>query len=126
MTRTDKKFYQFTRRQVKDILTYDVNGRVRYSKEDHLKLLLSACLVNGFAEGVSRSLNRSPTGETLLSYIKTQDREKLLQEFDRTVHKNVRMLRRRRKLTTPVPVAVDWHDIMYYGDPKETPMVIGT
>lgn len=28
--------------------------------------------------------------------------------------------------TKLVPVAVDWHEIMYYGDPKETPMIIGT
>ncbi|MHB8566710.1 MAG: hypothetical protein ACYC7D_08150 [Nitrososphaerales archaeon] len=83
-------------------------------------------MVNGFAEGFSKSLDKSPTGETLLSYIKTQTKEMLKQAFDDLVSKNVRKLQRQRKLSLPVPVAIDLHDVMYYGDRAETPMVIGT
>lgn len=125
MTSFNKKLYTFTRIHIQDLLTYDVKKRALYSKEEHLKLLLTASLVNGFAEGVSRSLSNSPTGETLLSYIKSQEQEKLHRIFDSIIEKNVNALRKRRKLVLRVPIAIDWHDVMYYGDPK-TPMVIGT
>lgn len=121
-----KKLYEFTKKQVRGLLTYDLKERAIYSKDEHLKLLISASLVNGFAEGVSESLNESPTGETLLSYIKTQTKEMLKQAFDDLLSKNVRKLQRQRKLSLPVPIAIDLHDVMYYGDHEETPMVIGT
>jgi hypothetical protein len=121
----DKKLYTFTEHHTKSLLTYDEKNRALYTKKDHMKLLLTASLVNGFAEGVSRSLNNSPTGETLLSYIKGQEQEELHQAFDRLIEQNIKTIRKRRKLTNPVPIAIDWHDVMYYGDPK-TSMVMGT
>ncbi len=82
-------------------------------------------MVNGFAEGVSRSLNFVPTGETLLSYIKSQKQVTIRNVFDGLVENNIMTLRKQRKFATKVPIAVDWHDVMYYGNP-ETPMVLGT
>jgi putative transposase len=41
-------------------------------------------------------------------------------QFDRRVEKFVREL----GIDRPIPVAIDWHDVMYYG--KATDMVIGT
>ncbi len=114
------------KKSISGLLTYDLKERAIYSKADHLKLLISASLVNGFAEGVSKSLDESPTAETLLSYIKSQREERLKRIFDDLVDMNVKKLRKRRKLRLPVPVAVDLHDVMYYGDHEETPMVIGT
>lgn len=120
-----KPLYKFTKRQINSLMVYDTKERAFYSKEQHVKLLLAASLVNGFAEGVSNSLIRAPTGETLLSYIKSQDKEDLQASFDAITDNNIRQIRKRRKLCRPVPIAIDWHDVMYYGDP-ETPMVIGT
>ena len=120
-----KKLYSFTKHHVNGLLAYDVKDRALYSKNDHLKLLLTTSLVNGFVEGVSRSLSNSPTGETLLSYIKSQEQTKIHKLFDKLVEQNIKTLRKRRKLMTRVPIAIDWHDVMYYGDP-ETPIIVGT
>jgi hypothetical protein len=125
MASFSKKLYTFTEHHAKDLLTYDAKDRAIYTKKDHLKLLLTASLVNGFAEGVSRSLMNTPTGETLLSYIKSQEQEKLHQAFDRLIERNVKTLKSQRKLVLKVPIAIDWHDVMYYGDP-DTPMIVGT
>ena len=92
MVSFDRKLYTFTEQHVKDLLSYDAKDRARYSKDDHLKLLLTASLVNGFAEGVSKSLNNSPTGETLLSYIKGQDLTALQNTFDKLIEQNVKTL----------------------------------
>ena len=106
---------------------YDLKERSVYSKQEHLKLILSASILNGFATGVSNALgDSSPTGETLLSYIKTQKEEMLKSAFDRLVNENVRRLRRQRRFGMPLPVAVYLHDVMYYGDHDSTPMIIGT
>lgn len=120
-----KNLYKFAKRCVEGFLAYDVPERAIYSKDNHLKLLLTASLVNGFVEGVSRSLSGSPTGETVLSYIKTQEPCKLVSLFDELVEQNVEVLKKRGKLRYSVPIAIDWHDVMYYGNP-DTPMVQGT
>lgn len=117
---------RFIEKQLEPFLVYDLKERAVYSKREHLKLLLSTSMVNGFATGVSNALGDSPTGETLLSYIKTQKKEILKEAFDRLVNENVRRLRRQRRFRMPLPVAVDLHDVMYYGDHDDTPMIIGT
>lgn len=121
----EKRIYKFTKLQASRLLVYDTKENPMYSKEQHLKLLLAASLVNGFAEGVSQTLYGVPTGETLLSYIKSQDRRELQAAFDAITERNVHKLKKERKLCKAVPLAIDWHDVMYYGSPK-TPMVIGT
>ena len=65
---------RFVEKQLESFLTYDLKERAVYSKREHLTLL-STSMVNGFATGVSNALGYSPTGETLLSYIKTQKKE---------------------------------------------------
>jgi hypothetical protein len=120
-----KSIYKFTKHHTEGLLVYETKPDARYSKSDHMKLLLTASLVNGFAEGVSHSLCGTPTGETLLSYIKSQRRNDVQSAFDAMTERNIRQLKRERKLCKAVPIAIDWHDNMYYGDPK-TPMIIGT
>jgi hypothetical protein len=117
----------FMERQLEPFLAYELKERSVYSKREHLRVLLSASLMNGFATGVSDALGDSPTGETLLSYIKTQSEEVLRKAFDGLVNENVSRLRRqKRRFRMPLPVAVDLHDVMYYGDHDSTRMVIGT
>ena len=89
MNRFRRAFYKFTEKNINDILAYNIKSRARYSKEDHLNLLLAASLVNGFTEGVSRSLNFIPTGETLLSYIKSQKQTTIQNVFDGLVGNSV-------------------------------------
>lgn len=125
MVSFEKRLYKFTRLQANSLLVYDTKENPMYSKGQHLKLLLAASLVNGFAEGVSQTLNGVPTGETLLSYIKSQDRKEMQSAFDAITERNVRRLKKERKLCKAVPIAIDWHDVMYYGN-HNTPNIIGT
>ncbi len=120
-----KRIYKFAKRYLKSFLSYKVSERAIYSKDDHLKLLLTASLVNGFIEGTSISLNNVPTGETVLSHIKTQDPHTLVESFRKHVEMFVNKMREKKHLCSSVPIAIDWHDVMYYGNPA-TPMVIGT
>ncbi len=128
LTRIQKReIYGQARRNVEKLLTYSINRRrACYSKVDHVKFLIYASLMNAFAEGISKSLDTVPSADTLLSYIKSQDRGRMQEAFESQLKQNVSRLKRQRKLWKPVPVAIDWHDKMYYGDHEKTPMVNGT
>lgn len=120
-----KPLYKHISAQISRLLVSDVPQKARYSRDRHVRTLLTASLVNGYAEGVSKCLDGSPTGETVLTYLQRQDRAETQAAFDRLTERQVRSLKRRKKLQAPVPIAIDWHDVMYYGDPA-TPMVLGT
>lgn len=122
-----RKIYGQAKRNIEKLLTYTVNKRrALFSKNDHLRLLIFASLMNAFAEGASRSLSRTPSADTLLSYIKSQDEEHVKEAFEAQLKENISKLKRQRKLWKPVSVAIDWHDEMYYGDHEKTPKVNGT
>jgi putative transposase len=129
LTRIQKReIYRKVRRNIEKLLTYSINKkRARYSRKDHIKSLIYASLMNAFAEGVSQSLDKVPSADTLLHYIKSQNREKMQQAFESQLKESIRKLKRqRRKLWKAVSIAIDWHDEMYYGDHEKTPMVNGT
>jgi len=123
-----REIYRKVRQNIGRLLTYSVNKkRARYSKEDHIKFLVYASLLTAFAEGISQSLDKVPSADTLLHYIKNQDREKMQEAFESQLRESIRTLKRqRKKLWKAVSIAIDWHDEMYYGDHKKTPMVNGT
>lgn len=126
--RQKREIYGETRRSIEKLLTYSVNKRrARFSKEDHARFFIYASLLNAFAEGISQSLDEAPSADTLLHYIKSQDREKMQEVFESQLKRSIQKLkRRRRKLWKAVSIAIDWHDQMYYGDHKKTSMVNGT
>jgi Transposase DDE domain len=123
----ERNLYVKAKHNVEKILTYSINKRRSvFSKEEHMKLLIFASLMNAFAEGASKSLGKTPSADTLLHYIKSQDREKLEEAFESQLKENVNRLKGQRRLWKPVRVAIDWTDEMYYGDHEKTPMVNGT
>jgi putative transposase len=123
-----REIYKKVRQNIERLLTYSINKkRARYSKKDHMKFLIYASLMNAFAEGVSQSLDKIPSADTLLHYIKSQNLEKMQEAFESQLEESIRILKRqRRKLWKAVSIAIDWHDEMYYGDHEKTPMVNGT
>lgn len=123
--KNDKRLFKFVRRWAGKLLAYNVPENARYTKKNHLSLLLLASMANGFLEGVSQSVPDCLTSETLLKYLKQQEPVQVLEAFDQIVKQNVQALWKKRKLQNRVAIALDWHDVMFYGNPA-TPMVIGT
>ncbi|MDG6996473.1 MAG: hypothetical protein JRN52_11170 [Nitrososphaerota archaeon] len=63
-----REIYTKVRRNIERLLTYSVNKRrARFTKADHVKFLVYASLLNAFAEGISKSLDKVPSADTLLS-----------------------------------------------------------
>ncbi|MGI0081290.1 MAG: transposase, partial [Nitrososphaerales archaeon] len=122
-----RELYRKVGQNIEKLLTYSVSKRrARFSKKEHVKFLIYASLLNAFAEGISQSLDEVPSADTLLHYIKSQNREKMQEAFESQLKRNILRLKRQRKLWKAVSIAIDWHDEMYYGDHEKTPMVNGT
>ena len=114
-------------RYLPELFCFEVKPNSIYRKADYISLLVKASILNGYAEGtsnVSRKLGRAPTGDTVLSYLKTMDRCELLSASSVVFEEQVDELKRKGLLKRPVPIAFDWHDQLFYGD-KESEMVNG-
>lgn len=105
-------------------LGFELKEKARYSKNDFLDLLIAMSLTKGFAEGTSNSLN-VPNADTLLGYLKSMERNKIQELFDLNIRKISDVLKSNGDLEKSIPIAIDWHDVMYYGD-HDDDMVLGT
>lgn len=120
------KINRFVRKRLLPLFGFAMPKRAIYSKKDLLALLLNAGLPGGFAEGTSNTLEGLLDADTLLGYIKTLKHDDLVGLFERQVEKNFGLLAENGLLSRPVPVAIDWFDWMFYGDPESAEMVTGT
>lgn len=122
-----RSLYRFAKLSTLPFLTFEAKNKARYTKKDHLELLINASLVNGFAEGVSNALNevkKVPNGDTLLACLKNQDRGRLVEQFNRIVDRNVKLLKANGSFNRPLPIAIDWQDVVYYGKTAEMVLTI--
>ncbi len=79
---------------------------------DSLRVLLLASLDNDYVEGCAQSLR--VCGQTVRNHLKKQNPQRLLQVNQQII----REMKRKGALSKPLVLAVDWHDEMYYGNPK--------
>ena len=118
-------------RYLPQLLCFEVKPNSVYPKMDYISLLVKASILNGYAEGtsnVSRRLlgarkgsRKIPTGETALSYFRGVDRYELQSAISIVLEEQVGELKRRGLLKRPVPIALDWHDQLFYGEPPGLP-----
>jgi Transposase DDE domain. len=82
------------------------------TNKDTLKVLLLAAIDNDYVEGCAQSLH--VCGQTVRNHLKEQNPQHLLQVNQQIIQE----MTHRGALTKPLIIAIDWHDEMYYGDPK--------
>jgi hypothetical protein len=81
-------------------------------KQDLNRVLLSAAFNNDYIEGCAKTLH--VCGQTVRNHLKNQDPTQLLGVNQQII----REMNKKGALSKPLTLAVDWHDEMYYGDPK--------
>jgi len=87
--------------------------------DDVVRSLLLASFNNGYVEGSAGLLDAC--GQTIRNHLRYQDPSRLLVANDRVIEE----MRSLGALSKPLIVAIDWHDVMYYGDPNAEG-VVGT
>ena len=88
-------------------------------EEDVVRVVLLASLNNGYVEGSAKLLDLC--GQTVRNHLKYQDPSRFL-KVNRELADRMKRL---GALSKPLTLAIDWHDVMYYGDP-EAEGVVGT
>jgi hypothetical protein len=78
---------------------------------DTIKTLLLASIDKSYVEGCAQNLH--VCGQTVRNHLKQQDPQRLLQ-LNQTV---IEEMKRKGAISKPLILAIDWHDIMYYGNP---------
>lgn len=103
----------------------------KYSKNDHLNLLLYMAQKQDFAENGSNTLDHKgklvPDADTLLYYLKQYDNIEELQNMYINIFERVWELAQKQNLFPPrrkYDIAIDFTDWFFYGD-KQAPMVVG-
>ena len=87
--------------------------------DDTIRVLLLSSLDNSYVEGCAQSLH--VCGQTVRNHLKQQNP----QRFAIINHEIIQKMKKKGALSKPLTLAIDWHDIMYYGDPKAEG-VVGT
>jgi len=87
--------------------------------EDLVRVVLLACVNNGYVEGSAKLLN--VCGQTVRNHLKYQDPSRFLY----VNYELVELLKGLGAFSKPLILAIDWHDVMYYGSP-EAEGVVGT
>jgi hypothetical protein len=84
-----------------------------------VRVVLLACVNNGYVEGSAKLLG--VCGQTVRNHLKYQDPLRFLQVNCELVE----LLKKLGAFSKPLTLAIDWHDVMYYGNP-EAQGVVGT
>ena len=85
--------------------------------DDTIRTLLLASLDNGYVEGCAQNLHAC--GQTVRNHLKTQNPQRLIQ----VNHQIIKEMHKKGALSKPLILAIDWHDIMYYGNPSSQGVV---
>jgi hypothetical protein len=80
--------------------------------DDTTRVLLLAALDKDYVEGCAQNLHAC--GQTVRNHLKQQNPHQLLQINQQTIKE----MQRKGALSKPLTLAIDWHDIMYYGNPN--------
>jgi hypothetical protein len=106
--RKDKlKAYLYFREAINNSLNFE-HAR---NSQDTIKTLILAAIDNGYVEGCAQNLQLC--GQTARNHLKQLNPQQLLQINQQTIQK----MKQKGALTKPLTIAIDWHDIMYYGNP---------
>jgi len=78
---------------------------------DTTRVLLLAALDKSYVEGCAQNLH--VCGQTVRNHLKQLNPQHLLQINQQTIKE----MKHKGALSKPLTLAIDWHDIMYYGNP---------
>lgn len=119
---------RFLERKVKPFFSVKLPNRSKFSKNEIFRILSQMSIQNTFAEGTCnyrKLTDITLSADTLLRTIKNTDINNIKDGLSLFNKKTIKVAKRQGLFLTPVPIAIDWIDIMFYGD-KSTPMVVGT
>ena len=103
-------------------LNLHINDNAEFSEEDHFRVLIHAAIQNISLEESSAQLNilkkKAPSPDATQYHLKKNDAVTLEHQLDSILQANVATLKKRRALSRKRDVAIDFHDMPWYGKPN--------
>jgi hypothetical protein len=121
------KFKRFVQELVSPIFTFEMKQFAWYKKADLIDLALRIALMNCYAEGYTKALRKekkkknkkerksTPTSETFLDYLKTQNINDILEIAKTQIAQCTELLVKKGVTLNNLAIAFDWHDVRFYG-----------
>jgi hypothetical protein len=121
------KFKSFVQELVSPIFTFEMKQFAWYKKADLIDLALRIALMNCYAEGYTKALRKekkkknkkerksTPTSETFLDYLKTQNINDILEIAKTQIAQCTELLVKKGVTLNNLAIAFDWHDVRFYG-----------
>lgn len=106
-----KKFLNKLSREIPLKLNYNC----KYNEKQILGPIIYACIENTSLESLKNELKNKPDSDTIFYHLNKMNWHDLISIFQSMIRKNYFELRRMYRITGKVNVAIDFHDIPYYG-----------
>lgn len=94
----------------------NLNYNCTYTKRKIFAPLVYAAIENISLESINEELPNIPNSDTTFYHIKKLGWKDVLEIFQRMISQNYLQMRKMYRLTGKVKVAIDFHDIPYYGE----------
>ncbi len=95
-----------------------INDNAEFNEEDHFRILVHAAMQNISVEESSAQLNtlkKAPSPDATQYHFKKNDAKTLQYQLDSLLQANVTTLKKRRVLSRTRDVAIDFHEVPWYG-----------
>ena len=126
MSKENRKITQKALKLLKKHLGLEINDNAKFTEDDHIRILAHALIQNVSLEESSAQLNtltKAPSPDVTQYHFKKKEVKILEQELDSLLKENLTTLRKRRTLKKPRDVAIDFHNVSWYG--KYKPWIVG-
>lgn len=121
MKKDARRTFAKTLKLLQEHLGIRLHHNAKYTQEELFRLLVHAAMRRISLEQASleqRMLAQAPSADTVQYHFEKKDVAALEQELDSLISENVADFRRRRLLGVPRDVAIDFHPVPYYGEPR--------
>jgi len=121
MKRDARRTFAKTLRLLQEHLGIRLHHNAKYTQEELFRLLVHAAMRRISLEQASleqRMLAQAPSADTVQYHFEKKDAAALEQELDSLICENVADFKRRRLFGVPRDVAIDFHPVPYYGEPR--------
>jgi len=128
MSKESRGITRKTVKLLKKHLGLHINDNAEFSEDDHFRILVHAAMQNISLEESSAQLNtlkKAPSPDATQYHFKKKDAGTLEHELDALLRENVATLRKRRTLHKTRDVAIDFHQVPWYGDESKAWIVGG-
>ena len=124
-----EKFIELIETLITNNISLNMSSKARYSKEEIVELVVRNSINTTFMETTRNLLDihidreQIPSADTALLYIGRKTLNELRIEAKMIFKRLIEEYRRRGLLSQPIDIAVDYHDVEYYGQQRDEKVI---